>query len=138
MITSMTIVIISGMHRPSDVYGAPVLSVAWALCLTSATEHDDRETRDRLFGAASRLWCVCAAIVAVVGAALGSESLRSTTSAAQPIPAQEVINRTAYGAALIAVALALLAGVAAYEILGPAEPLTPSRSDRSPTRTGSG
>ncbi len=133
---SATLVITSGMHRPSDVYAAPVLALTWAAGLTAGVA-PARPTWSR----AARRGLAAAATLAVVGGALGSAALRSVAAGPQLLPAQTVIDHTLYGAVLLALAVAAAVGIVACELLGRAEVVSPGSrwwARHSPTSSGSG
>jgi heme/copper-type cytochrome/quinol oxidase subunit 2 len=117
------------MHRPSDVYAAPVLALAWAGCIAAWTmPARHRWSRSSHWGLAG------AATLAVIGGAIGSASFHSQTGGAQNLPAQTVINHTLYGAVLAALAVVIAVGISAYEMLAP---VTLAWADQAPTSSGS-
>jgi membrane-associated phospholipid phosphatase len=119
MLVSMTLVIVSGMHRPSDVYGAPILAVTWASCLTASRARPREARVDR----ATTFGFVLAALLGVVGFALGSIAFHSAAGGRQNLPAQTVIDHALWGSLLVAWAIGIAAGVAANALLGRVTPL---------------
>jgi membrane-associated phospholipid phosphatase len=130
LMASVTLVITSGMHRPSDVFAAPLLALAWAGCIAAWT----MPARHR-WSRASHAALVGAATLAVIGGAIGSVSFHSEPSGVQNLPAQTVINHTLYGAVIVALAIVVAVGIAAYEMLAP---VTLAWADQSPTSSDSG
>jgi hypothetical protein len=130
----MTLVIVSGMHRPSDVYGAPVLALTWAACLTAARAAPHATARDHR---AATFGFVIAVLLGTVGVGLGSIAFHSAAGGRQHLPAQTVIDHALWGSLLVAWAIAIAAGVAGNALLGPvtppyAEPIPSSGSARTP------
>ncbi len=115
MMASVSLVITSGMHRPSDAYAAPVVALTWVACV--ATFVAPRRAR---WSRSSRGMLWCSGVVAVVGAAIGSAAFHSVAGGRQQLPAQSVINHATFGSVVVALAIALAVGVVAQELLVPA------------------
>ncbi len=114
LFASMTLVMTSGMHRPSDVFAAPLLASLWAVLMPSG-EPVTRRTHSTL----PLRWSGAAAVLAIIGVAIAAPATAVAKLDENGIPPQSSIDRALYGAIFLAGAIVFVVGVIGFEILGP-------------------